>query len=456
MRYMVWRLLKMYVQQHSTEFFATLSVDDITVHEDKVKILLDDLQIETADQESILTWYEVQAWSPEAMLEAHRPFSTVLEVIRWFQLQPNTTVGLNTGRPESIREETRRCLNKLGHEYKVHFTDDLLYMRPNDWGDNVPKAKIAGIQYFQEMGYHVFAFVDNEPDNLELIAGIDPDNEILLLHADTIFNSKRTQLPLRAVGGKVYELKSLISEETLPRHIQFVWHGIDSISRLNHFLLSDVHWGELTVQSDLAGQKLVVQNNLSQPSSPYKNPLYLDEVLAHLQGRPKGIKLDLKVGHQEKLGQVLGLVHKFDFQHQNLWFSGHVEELQENGFKLITRAFPGAVVQCPVDFLAPLVCTSPAKAKEILDMFTTWGVNRFSINWETENLRQFFDQMDRWGFEINIYNVPNLEAFLQAVLLLPRAITSNFDFPEWHYFAHETVGDYGSLHEHFIQEVTLV
>ena len=153
---------------------------------------------------------------------------------------------------------------------------------------------------------------------------------------------------------------------------------------------------------------------------------------------------------------MLGQIHKMGFQDQNLWFSGHVEEMQESGFKLISRAFPGAVVQCPVDFLAPLVCTSPAKAKEILDMFTMWGVNRFSINWETENLRQFFDQMDRWGFEINIYNVPNLEAFLQAVLLLPRAITSNFDFPEWHYFAHETVGDYGSLHEHFIQEVTLV
>ena len=455
MRYMVWRLLKTYDRRHGTGFFATLSVDDITVHEERVKPLLDDLQIATADQKDILTWYQAHAWSAEAMLEAHRPFSTVLEVIRWFQLQPNTTVGLNTGRPESIREETRRCLNKLGHEYKVQFTDDLLVMRPDHWVADVPLAKVAGVKYFQDKGYRVFAFVDNEPDNLELIADIDPNDEILLLHADTIFNSKRTQLPSRAIGGKVYDLKSLISEEALPRHIQFVWHGIDTMSRLNHFLLSDVHWGELGVQLDVAGHNLIIQSDaLSRP--PAQSPLYLEDVLTHLQGRSKGIKLDLQVGHQEALDRVLGLVHRLGFQHHHLWFSGHVETLQENGFKLISRAFPGAVVQCPVDFLAPLVCTSPAKAKEILDMFVTWGVNRFAINWHTANLRPFFDQMDRWGFEINIYNVPNLEAFLQAVLLMPRAVTSDFDFPEWHYVTPETVGNFGDNHELFVQEVSLV
>jgi hypothetical protein len=42
--------------------------------------------------------------------------------------------------------------------------------------------------------------------------------------------------------------------------------------------------------------------------------------------------------------------------------------------------------------------------------------------------------MDQWGFEVNIYDVPDLEAFLQAVLLLPRSITSNFNFPQWHFY----------------------
>ena len=30
-----------------------------------------------------------------------------------------------------------------------------------------------------------------------------------------------------------------------------------------------------------------------------------------------------------------------------------------------------------------------------------WGVNRFGISWQTPSLRQFFDQMDQWGYEKN-------------------------------------------------------
>ncbi len=67
-------------------------------------------------------------------------------------------------------------------------------------------------------------------------------------------------------------------------------------------------------------------------------------------------------------------------------------------------------------------------------MFSTWGVNRFSIDWQNQDMRTFFDQMDKWEFDVNIYNVPNLESFLEAVLLIPRSITTDFNFPKWHYY----------------------
>ena len=67
-------------------------------------------------------------------------------------------------------------------------------------------------------------------------------------------------------------------------------------------------------------------------------------------------------------------------------------------------------------------------------MFTSWGVNRFAVDWGTENMRTFFDRMDGWGFDVNIYNVPDLQSFLEAVLLIPRSITSDFNFPKWHYY----------------------
>jgi hypothetical protein len=34
---------------------------------------------------------------------------------------------------------------------------------------------------------------------------------------------------------------------------------------------------------------------------------------------------------------------------------------------------------------------------------------------------------------VNISNVPDLEAFLQAALMLPKSITSFFNFPKWFY-----------------------
>ena len=66
-------------------------------------------------------------------------------------------------------------------------------------------AKVAGIRNFQAAGYRVFAFIDNEPDNLQAVSRIDPRQEILLLHANTIFESRITSVPAHTVKGKTYD-----------------------------------------------------------------------------------------------------------------------------------------------------------------------------------------------------------------------------------------------------------
>lgn len=430
MRYMVWRLLKSYDYLHQTDSFAGLAVADINVSENQILPLLVSRRIPPEQQRQILAWFEQHAWSSVAILEAHRPFQGVLEVIRWFQLRPDTYVGLNTARPESLRHETLRSLNKLGREYKVDFADKLLYMRPDDWADPTPQAKVAGIRYFQQQGYRVFAFVDNEPVNLEAVAAIDPQHEILLLHADTIFESKRTQLPAHTVGGNQYDLTALISAAELPQHIHFVWAGLSDRSNLTTFLASDVHWGELSLWLDSLSDEFISLFGLFTEATFQK--LEFSETLARLRIHEKGVRLDLKAGGR-LIDRMLELVQLCDFKDANLWFNGTIEVLQERGVRQIAVAHPGAIIECPVDFLAPLICTAPHKAKEVLNMFRNWGVNRFGISWQTPSLRQFFDQMDRWNFEVNIYDVPDLEAFLQAVLLMPRAITSHFNFSNWHY-----------------------
>jgi len=41
--------------------------------------------------------------------------------------------------------------------------------------------------------------------------------------------------------------------------------------------------------------------------------------------------------------------------------------------------------------------------------------------------------LEEGGWPVNIYGIPDLEAFLEASLLLPRSV-ADFNFPNWHYF----------------------
>jgi hypothetical protein len=163
MRHMIHHVLKSFDQNHDSQLFDDLKVSDIKVDENQVEKLLTQLKIPEEWHNGILEWYTSYRWSTPALLTSHRPFAGVMEVIRWFQMQPNTYVGLNTGRPESLRADTLRSLNKLGDEYKVHFEDEFLIMNPRHWEIDVAHSKAAAVLHFGKAGYRVFAMVDNEP-----------------------------------------------------------------------------------------------------------------------------------------------------------------------------------------------------------------------------------------------------------------------------------------------------
>ena len=189
-RYMILHGLREHDRATGTEMFRDLEVSRITVSESRVQTLLDELGLDDHDAERVLVWWNETRWSLNVLLEAHRPYSGVMEVMRWFQLQPNVEVGINTGRPASVKSETMRALNELGTEYKVRFTDELVHMNPGDWGEEVERSKVEGLHRFKAMGRRVFAFVDNEPPNLLAVSRADHDRDVLLLHANTIFQSK--------------------------------------------------------------------------------------------------------------------------------------------------------------------------------------------------------------------------------------------------------------------------
>jgi phosphoglycolate phosphatase-like HAD superfamily hydrolase len=434
MRYPILHQLREYDRFHGTAWFSELRPTDVETHETRIDEFLRRLQVDDALRASVLAFFEQRFWSLEALLEGHRPYRGVLEVIRWFQIQPGTFVGLNTGRPEHLRQDTIRSLNELGAEWKVRFEDDRLVMKEGGPEQDIGAAKVEGLRRLQGAGYRIFAFIDNEPGNLAAAFAFDRDGEILLLHADTIFDSKRQALPKTAVSGRDYDLTSLIGEREIPAHVELVWHGVNKATDLRQFLASKVSWAEVDVRRDPVSREPVLQhepfNEEAYPGS--SRPLSLETVLELLSKRKRSLKLDLKE-NGGLIETTLGLLDKYGFDDSRLWFNGEVHTLGEKGFRTLRERYPDAVVQCPLDALAPLLIALPDRVQGLLATLRAWGINRFSVAWGTPRLSRVVDLLDRWSYDVNIYEVPDLESFLRAALLLPRSITSNFDFPKWGY-----------------------
>jgi hypothetical protein len=66
-------------------------------------------------------------------------------------------------------------------------------------------------------------------------------------------------------------------------------------------------------------------------------------------------------------------------------------------------------------------------------MLRTWGITRLSLRWAPSS-RAVLDILEALGWEVNLYGVPDLEAFLDASLMLPASVTADFNFPEWRYY----------------------
>jgi hypothetical protein len=156
----------------------------------------------------------------------------------------------------------------------------------------------------------------------------------------------------------------------------------------------------------------------------------LSDLLAVLRPASRGMRMDLCEGNAT-LEDVLGEVRRHRFDEERLWFSGRLEELGQSGFERLAEAFPHAIVQCPVDFLAPLFVAAPDRARDIVEMLAHWGINRFSVSWRSAERLAIADRLEEWDCRVDITDVPDLEGFLRAVLLLPTSIASRFDFPEW-------------------------
>ncbi len=430
-RHLVVHLLLSYDRAHGTGHFHGITAEDITAHEARVDEVLAPFSLPPAVREDVRAWYLAHLRDSETIAAAHRPYQGVLSVIRWFQIQPRMRVALNTGRPEHLRRVTLEQLNTLGRLHRVRFDPELLFMNEGGWDADIARSKVEGLRRLRGRGLRVAAVVDNEPAMIRAMAEADETGEILFLHADTIFESRREPTP-RTVSGSTYGLAGLVDEADLGRRVTLVWHGVNDLENLRAFLASNVRWAELDVRRDLLGRLVLRHDSFAEtPWRREESLLPLAEALDVLRSHDRSVKLDLK--DADVLDEVLELTSRLRFPDEALWFNGDVDVLGTGGFERLRAARPGSARQCPIDFLVPLLLAAPGMAQDVLEMLAGIGITRASLDWRTPRMREILDVVEGAGWQVNLYGVPDLQAFLEAALLLPASVTADFDFPEWGY-----------------------
>jgi hypothetical protein len=420
-RHLVLHTLLRYDRVHGTSHFRTIGVDDIDVHEVDVDTLLGRCDLTPLERESVLAFYNEHLWSQDGMLAAHRPYRGVMEVIRWFQLQPRTTVALNTGRPESMRRSTIAAMNELGREYRVSFDDDLLLMNEGGWGDDVAKRKAIALHRLRARGHRIVAVVDNEPENLEAMAAADPTREVLFLHASTIFLSARRPLPGRLATGSEYALAPFVSPNELQGHVQLVWSPVTDAAGFDRFLGASIGWLGVPVRSDPYGAPEI--GHRDDPGH-HRSDLALADLLDLAADTGRSVRIDLH-GGGELIDRVLELTTTADLPDGALWFSGELPTLGEAGIRSLRAAHRGATISCPVDFLAPLVFGALEHALAVLDDLRLWGVDRVGVDWRLPRVRDLVRELEAWGREVDIDGVDDVETLLASAMLLPRSVTAD-------------------------------
>lgn len=441
LRHLVVHVLLGYDRRRGTQHFRGLVADDITHHEDDVEGLLASLDVPTEARATVAEYYAAHLWDDEGVLAASRPFEGVLGVIRWFQLQPRTHVALNTGRTHAMREITLSSLNTIGEAFRVRFSADLLFT--TDAGVEVPRAKVAALDEIARRGIRVVAVVDNEPENLRAMAARRSPDDVLFLHAETIFTSQRaSDDPM--VAGRHYRLRDLVPPRSVPDRVTFVWHGVNDELNLRRYLASEIGWGEVDVRRDPLGRLVLRHDAFDVTPWRRDEPLLLaSEAVARIVDAGRSVKFDLKEDGSTLDGSI-DLVSALLIPDDRLWFNAELPTLGERGFTRLRERFPHATISCPVDFLEPLLLASAATADRVLDVLGAWGVSRPSVRWGPGS-RRVLDALEMRGWETNVYDVPDLEAFLGSSLLLPTSVTADFDFPEWGY-AGRGSGANGAVH----------
>lgn len=350
----------------------------------------------------------------------------VFDLLRWFQIQEKTSVGIYSELEQAKILMVLNELNRRGFAHRLTLESDNLYLNA-DAGSGLASA---AVDKFGETGKSVFAVIDPVDKNLEALK----QKTLIKLQpfdsSGSISDGKKS-----IIQGNSIDLVNLISEKGLPKSIQYCWHGINDEYNLNQFLDSSVVWGEVDVRHHPATGQLITRHDSYKKSPAFSGEQVqlFKETLQIFRENNRHVKIDFKQG-RSVIDEVSQILQALSFPDEEIWFHGDVHKLYPGGFKKLRANFPGAIIQTTIDGLGQYIVQRPRIAKGALNIYARWGVNRFLLTWQSLHLARIMEQMGIWGYDVNFYEIPDLQSFLHAVLFLPAGITSDYNFPEWNRF----------------------
>jgi len=183
MRLAVASLLRAYDAAHGSAHFAALDAGTLDPFGRGVEALLEQCRVPADEQPQVLAWYQHKRRCGDIARLAHAPFKGLLALAAWLHRQPGTAVGINSARPEFLRQDTLRCLNELAAGNELRFVDELAWFTPHGWRDDVGASKLAAIAKAERRGERVIAMIDSNPAVLAALAEADYGDDMLLVHS---------------------------------------------------------------------------------------------------------------------------------------------------------------------------------------------------------------------------------------------------------------------------------
>ena len=424
-RHTLVQLLQAYDAHTGSRYFDGLKCDAIDFADTELLDRLGELGAPPSAHSEVADFLACASRDWDRWIHACEPYAGAMEVIAQVQ-RAGVVVGLNTARPEAVRRSTLAALNRAGAALNVGFSDALLFMHSGQPGLAPTVAKQQAVLRARAAGYRVAAMVDNEPENLEAIRGIDPEREILLLHADTLYQSRQKDPSIPLVAGSSYRVEHLVDRPRLESGTQWFWGGVESETCLRGFLESPAHQTELDVWPSAGSGKLMV----GREGPAEATPLSLQDTLLCLVAMERGARLRLP-GSAEVLERTLELMDMLCLGatpgfHLSIPApaDGDAAAIQS----LVADSNLGIDLQA--DPWVTDLARSCNQAQARVAQWQGLGIQGFSFQWRDDpTLPRAIHCLEALGAPQHIEGITNLEAALRTVLFAPASASVHFATP---------------------------